>query len=339
MVIRVRPRPFIRQAAVLLVLLSCALAVSACRSDKVPGGASESAGQPAAGGAAPSANRAKLTIAVLPTNTPENLADDAKELEQFLAARLGRKVDLIFPTNYAGVIEALRFGHAQAAFMSAWPLALAQKHAGAEVALAEVREVVIGQIKVEEPYYFSYWVVRPDSPITSLEQLRGKRVAFPSTLSTSGYVAPLARLVELGLVSSDGKREADPKSFFGEVTFAGGYAQGWEALKAGRVDATIIAGDVPETLYREVLAGTRVIEQQGPVPSHGVAFAKHLDAAERAQLTGALLALNAPENRPLMRKFISGIFVSFKPTTAQEHLGPLNRFLDMTGLEFVERLR
>jgi phosphonate transport system substrate-binding protein len=334
---RSRSRLLVNPMLLLVLTLSCAPALSACGSDKPSTGAATST--TGAAGAATPANRSKLTIAVLPTNTPENLANDAKELDQFLSARLGREVDLIFPTNYAGVIEALRFGHAQAAFMSAWPLALAQKHAGAEVALAEVREVVIGQNKVEEPYYFSYWVVRPDSPITSLEQLRGKRVAFPSTLSTSGYVAPLARLVELGLVPSDGKKEADPKSFFGDVVFAGGYAQGWEALKAGRVDAAIIAGDVPEALYREVLANTRVIDQQGPVPSHGVAFARQLDAADRAQLKEALLALNAPENRALMRKFISGIFVGFKPTTGEEHLGSLNRYLDATGLEYVERLR
>ncbi len=120
---------------------------------------------------------------------------------------------------------------------------------------------------------------------------------------------------------------------------AGGYAQGWEALKAGQVDVTVISGDVPEKLYREVLAGSRVIEQQGPVPSHVVAFAKSLDAETRQALTDALMALNAPEQRNLMRKFISGIFVRFEPTTGEKHLAALNNFLKLTNLEFVERLQ
>jgi phosphonate transport system substrate-binding protein len=281
----------------------------------------------------------KVAIAVQPTSTPEQLTADAKELREFLSKRLGRDVEIVFPMTYAGVVEALRFGHAQAAFMSAWPAQLAAKHAKADVALAEIREVVIGQEKRAETFYFSYWVVAKDSPIDRLEQLRGKRAAFPSPLSTSGYVAPLARLVELGLVAQQPAKEADPKAFFGDVRFAGGYAQGWEALKAKQVDVTVIAGDVSEKLYREVLAGTKVIEQQGPIPSHAVLFARDLDQAAKTQLRDALLELGKPEHRGLMRKFISGIFVGFKPTTAEQHLGALDKFLGQTQLAFVERLR
>jgi len=293
-----------------------------------------------AGAPATQPKKDKIVIAVQPTATPETLSASVTELDAFLERRLGREVDLVFPTNFSGTIESLRFGHAHAAFLSAWPARLANKVAGADVALAEVREVVIGQEKKEETFYFSYWVVKKDSTVTKLEDLRGKRVAFPSQLSTSGYVAPLARLVELGLVAKPAAgREADPKTFFGRVQFAGGYQQGWEALKAGQVDAAIIAGDVSEALYREVLAGTKVVEQQGPIPSHAVAFAKQLDPETKQQLKDALLELGKAEHRPLMRKFISGIFVGFRATTADEHLAQLGKYLDATNLAFVETLR
>ncbi|MBM4421209.1 MAG: phosphate/phosphite/phosphonate ABC transporter substrate-binding protein [Chloroflexi bacterium] len=282
----------------------------------------------------------RLVLAVQPTATAATLSADAKELATRLGQRLGRGVEIVFPTTYGGVIESLRFGHAAAGFMSAWPALLAQKHAGATVDLAEVREVVIGQDKVEKPFYYSYWVVRKDSPAARLTDLRGKRAAFPSNLSTSGYVAPLARMIELGLVSSAPGRSADPSAFFGpgNVVFAGGYQQGWEALKAGQVDATVIAGDVSESLYREVLANTRVVEQQGPIPSHAVVLSKELDGQTREQLVTALLELGTPELRPLMRKFISGIFVGFQKTTGAEHLGALDAFLGSTQLAFVETL-
>ncbi|HET8567435.1 MAG TPA: phosphate/phosphite/phosphonate ABC transporter substrate-binding protein [Candidatus Limnocylindria bacterium] len=289
-------------------------------------------------GAAPAAP-GKLVIAVQPTATPETLSADAKELRQHLSKRLGREVEIVFPTTYAGVVEALRFGHAHAAFMSAWPAQLAVKHAGAEVALAEVREVVIGTEKQEQPYYFSYWVVRKDSPAAKLADLKGKKAALTSALSTSGYVAPVARMVELGLITSAPGKEADPKQFFSEVLLPGGYQQAWEALKAGQVDVSVIAGDVSEKLYREVLDATKVVEQQGPVPSHAVLFAKDLPAADRDKLKAALLELGDPALRPLMRKFISGIFVGFRATSAQEHLGPLAKYLDLTQLAFVERIR
>ena len=282
----------------------------------------------------------KLVLAVQPTATPEKLSAEAKDIEAFLEARMPNvDIEIVFPTFYGGVIESLRFGHAQAAFLSAWPAALAVKNAGAEVALAEIREVVIGEEKVERPYYFSYWVVLKDSPYTSLEQLRGKKAAFSSLLSTSGYVAPLARLVKLGFLKKPEGKTADPNQFFSRSTFAGGYAQAWEALKQGQVDVTVIAGDVSEKLYREVLASTRVLEQQGPIPSHAVVFSKDLKEPLRSQLQNALLELGKPENRELMRKFISGIFIDFKVTTSEEHLGSLTKFLELTGVAYTETIK
>ncbi|MEK7777066.1 MAG: phosphate/phosphite/phosphonate ABC transporter substrate-binding protein, partial [Chloroflexota bacterium] len=262
----------------------------------------------------------------------------SQEIEKFLESRVNADVEMVFPMLFAGVIESLRFGHADAAFMSAWPAALAQKHAGATVALAEIREVVIGQEKQEQPYYYSYWVVLKDSPYTKLEDLRGKKVAFSSQLSTSGYVFPLARLIEKGLVDGSAA-QPDAKSFFGEVLFAGGYAQAWEALKKGQVDVAIIASDVSETLYREVLDGTKVIDQQGPIPSHAVIFSKDLEEPLRSELQAAFLELGKPENRALMRKFISGIFVRFEASDNEKHLAGLTNALNTTKLGFTETLR
>lgn len=283
--------------------------------------------------------KAKLVIAVQPGATQQELSAQAGELEEFLEDRVDADIELRFPTAYAGAIEALRFGHADAAFMGAWPAALANKHAEAEVVLAEVRNVIIDEEKTEAPSYFSYWVVPKDSPYQSLADLKGKKAAFPSQISTSGYVAPMARLKELGLISSANGETVDPKEFFSEAFFAGGYSQAWEALKAGQVDVSIIAGDVPEELYREVLANTRVIEEQGPIPSHAVVFSKDLKDPLRGDLLEALMELGEPEYQDLMRKFVSGIFVRFEPATTEEHLSGLFKFLDETGLAFTEQIR
>jgi phosphonate transport system substrate-binding protein len=278
-----------------------------------------------------------LVIAVQPTTTAQELSADAGEIDSFLEDQLGRDVEITFPTSYSGVIEALRFGHADAAFMGAWPAALAVQEANAEIALAEIREVSEGDEIVEKPYYYSYYVVPTDSEYTELAQLEGQTVAYPSQLSTSGYVAPVARLVELGLIEQPAEgEEADPEEFFGEVVFSGGYQQGWEALEAGQVDVTVIAGDVPEDLYNEVLDNTRQIETQGPVPSHSVVYAEDLSEEDRAALTDALLALGEGENVELMRKFVSGIFVRFEETTTEEHLAQLDDYLALTGLRFSE---
>jgi phosphonate transport system substrate-binding protein len=151
-------------------------------------------------------------------------------------------------------------------------------------------------------------------------------------------VSPMGRLSELNIIQPVEGKEADPKAFFKDVVFGGGYAQCWQALKQGQVDVSIIAGDVPEKLYKEVLAGTRVIEEQGPIPSHAVVLSKELKEPLRSQTLQAISKLSAPEHRDLMRSFISSIFVGFKPTTASEHLGPLTRYLKLARLKYTERL-
>ncbi len=279
---------------------------------------------------------AKWVIAVQPTATTAALSDQAKELEVFLEKKLGRDIEILFPASYAGVVEALRYGHAHAAFMGAWPARLAEREAGASVILSEVREVMVDGKLGEAPNYRSYWIVRPDRPVKTLADLRGHKAAFPSPISTSGYVAPLDKLVAEGLVVRSAAGAADPKQFFSEVLFAGGYPQGVEALKSGQVDVTVIAGDVPEKLFVEALAASRVVAEQGPIPSHAVVAAKTLGSADRERLTAALLELNAPEHRALMRKFVSGIFVRFE-RAGSGHLSALAGMLERTGLEFTEK--
>lgn len=287
--------------------------------------------------------RAKLVVALQPTVAAAELLEKARSLETFLENELsstGEKVDveMYVPLSQAGVVEALRFGQAHAALMGSWPALLATELGGGELVLAEVREVMVDGEKREAPSYYSYWVVLRDSPYASLDVLRGKRVCFPSPVSSSGYLAPLARLVELGLLSRPEKGEVDPRQFFGEVIFGGGYAQCWESLRQGQVDVTVIAGDVPEKLYREVLAATRVLEKQGPLPSHGLVVSGELKEPVRSRVVEAFLKLNAPEHRNLMRQLVSGIFVRFERRTGEEHLGSLKGFLELTGLKFTERL-
>ena len=68
----------------------------------------------------------------------------AKPLEKFISEGLGGKtaVQIYVPSSYAAVVESLRFGHAHVAFMSAWPAQLAVRLGGADVPLAEVRQVI-----------------------------------------------------------------------------------------------------------------------------------------------------------------------------------------------------
>ncbi|MCS6785363.1 MAG: phosphate/phosphite/phosphonate ABC transporter substrate-binding protein, partial [Candidatus Caldarchaeum sp.] len=276
-------------------------------------------------------------LAVQPTLAGAEVLQRAKPIEAFLEKELPEiDVEIYVPTSYAAVVEALRRGHAQAAFMGAWPSYLAWKLGEAEVVLAEIRTVGEGDKLIQAPQYYSYWVVMPNSPIKSIEDLRGKKVAMPSPISTSGYVAPVAKLVELGYIKTKPGAEADPSTFF-QVVFTGGYAQSWTALKNGDVDAAVIAGDIPASLYFEAMNNSRVVGVQGPIPSHAVVFAKDLKEPIRSKLIQALLKLGEQEPQ-LMRQFISALFVKFEPTTSEQHLGALRKYLETTNLRYTERV-
>lgn len=280
------------------------------------------------------AQRQKLVLAIQPTQNPAQILERAEQLRSYLSERLGVEVEVYVPTSYAAVIEALRFGTAQAALMGSWPAAIAVRTAGAQVVLAEVRRVYVDDKYVEGTFYYSYWIVRPDSPYTRLEDLRGKSACFPSPLSSSGYLAPMARMVELGLLSRKDGGSVDPSEFFSEVHFGGGYAQCYEALMAGRVEVAVMAGDVSKELYERAMGSTRVVEKQGPLPSHALVVSRDLDPKLREALVDAFLDLNAPEGAELMRKLVSAIFVRWERRTSEEHLAALGRYIELTGLEF-----
>lgn len=84
-------------------------------------------------------------------------------------------------------------------------------------------------------------------------------MVYSSLSSTSGYLFPVAKLVEKGLIDKPGQgQEAEPREFFSTATTAGGYGPAWEALKRGQADTGVIAGDVSEKLFREIQDNTRI---------------------------------------------------------------------------------
>lgn len=285
----------------------------------------------------------KVTLALQPTDNVAAIQSQASELESYLESAMkadgfDADITIYVPLSTAGVVEALRFGHADAAMMSAWPATLAAERAQARIVLAEQREVIVGDTPTVGPYYYSSYVVLNDSPYQTLADLKGKTVAYPSQTSTSGYVFPVAKLVTEGLISAPAAgKEAAPKEHFGNVVFAGGYAQAWEALRNGQADVAVTAGDINAKLYGEILNGTRVVAEQGPIPSHTVVYSQDFTGAPADALTKALLGLK-DDKRDIMRKLVSGIFVSFEETTTQEHVAGLSSALTTTGLRFQDKL-
>ena len=127
-----------------------------------------------------------ITIGFIPVEKADELTSKAEEFEKFLEAELGIDVELVVPTNYETIIEGMRFGHIDAAFMDTGPAWITHQRTGAEVVLAEV-------VKGKVNYQATVWARADDTSIQTLEDTLGKKVAFTSITGSSGFVRPIDR--------------------------------------------------------------------------------------------------------------------------------------------------
>jgi phosphonate transport system substrate-binding protein len=260
----------------------------------------------------------ELVYAFQPQANPEAISPDVEKLGEFLSEKTGIKSKVFLPTNYAGVVEALRSENADVAYFSGWPYLVAHKEAGAELLVVEERG---GQ-----PFYYSQWYVRQDGGVESLADLKGKSIAFTSPSSTSGYLFPLAKVIEEGHV----KKGGDPKDFFGEILYAGGYEQALKALAEGKVDAAA-ASDYAFDRYLndEERAKIKVLTKQGPVPTHGIAIRGDLPQEVKDKVKEALLSLNEDENKELLKSVYGA--EKLVARSHDEHVAALEKSLDLVG--------
>lgn len=233
--------------------------------------------------------KTKLTFAFQPQENPEGLMPNAEKLKTFVEKETGYEVEIFVPTTYASVVEAMRSNNADVAYFSAWPYLKAHMMANAELLLVEERN---GQ-----PFYYSHWYVAKDSKIKELKDLKGKKIAFTSPTSTSGYLFPMAELVKAKIVDPNTEGKLDMNA-----QFAGGYESALKTLANGKVDAAA-ASDYALARYlsEEEQKKIRVLHKQGPVPTHLIAVNGDLDKEIKDTLKKALLKLNEAENTDLLK--------------------------------------
>ena len=153
----------------------------------------------------------------------------ANAFAAFLEERSGLRCQPVIEGSYSQLIRAIAEGRVDFAFLSPLGYVTAAQVADAEILLKSERG---GQ-----PYYWSVILVRRDSGIHSLGDLKGKRIAFTHLGSTSGYVVPLSALLAEGI---------DPDRFFAEIVYAGGHSAVIRAILAGEVEAGATFADDPE---------------------------------------------------------------------------------------------
>jgi len=271
-----------------------------------------------------------LTIGFIPVEKADELTSKAENLEQFLESKLGIDVEIVVPTNYETIIEGMRFGHIDAAFMDTGPAWITHQRTGAEAVLAEL-------VKGKVNYQATVWTLAENDSINSLEDTIGKRVAFTSITGSSGFVRPMGTLVTSGLVDIQGDDivalEMALVNNFQSYTFTGGYKAALNLLLNGDVDVAFGSDIAPQKyLEQEDQAKLRPVTTIGPVPSHVFMVSSSMSESTKDNLVDALIELNYDEHNSILTNLYGA--EALVPTTTTMHIGEFGMFIDaLTGLD------
>jgi phosphonate transport system substrate-binding protein len=269
-------------------------------------------------GSAPAAELPKqLVMAVTPSNIPTELFKASEVFATELAKKIGVPIKVYMPTDYLGVVEALRNRTADMAFVHPAGYVFASREAKAQIVAVDVWH--------GKTSYTSRFYVRKDSGIASLEGLRGKTIAFVDPGSTSGYVYPMVMLIKKGLVTN-----RDPKTFFKDAMFAGTHEAALLALLNGSVDAVASFDLAPQQYLKEKEKVERLsyVAETAPIPEAGMCVREGLDPSLVKKLTEALMAFNAPEYRPVLKNFYG--IDGFAPAKDGDY-NPVREAIDLLG--------
>ncbi len=215
---------------------------------------------------------APLRIAIIPERDIFEQHRRYRTLADYLATKLGRPVELRTSRTYEGALRDLREGEADAAFLGSLAAALA-------VDRLHVRVLVRPQYPGGVSTYYGVVFTREDSPIRSITDLAGKRVAMVRA-TTGGHLVLVRESVTMGLPPGCCR-----------VVWVGTHDESVRMVMNGEVDAGAAKNARLEHLERETGVTLRRLAQTKPVPENPLVARRDLDAAIADALREACLGM------------------------------------------------
>ncbi len=145
----------------------------------------------------------EINFGIISTESSQNLKSDWQPVLDDMAKKVGMKVNGFFASDYAGIIEGMRFNKVQVAWFGNKSAMEAVDRASGEVFAQMINaDGTLG--------YYSHLIVHKDSPIKSLDDMlkQGKNLSFGNgdPNSTSGFLVPGYYVFS--------QNNIDPKNFF-----------------------------------------------------------------------------------------------------------------------------
>ena len=188
----------------------------------------------------------------------------------YLSSRLSRPVEFMIVTDYAAVVEALKYEHADIARLGPFSYILATEE-------AEIEAFATGITEIHGTPSYQALIITLASK--NIEDLNGASLAYVDVGSTSGYLAPSTYIME-----SDIELE--------EEFFAGTHNAVIAAVKNGTVDAGCTADIIFSTAIEEGIISAddfNIIWESEPLPGSPIVFQRSMDQSLKDAINSAFL--------------------------------------------------
>lgn len=244
------------------------------------------------GGNSQEAEKKTFTIAYAPNESTTDSTDARSTLAKDLGKVINMEVKEIQASDYTAIIEALRTGKADMAYMGALAVAMGAERAGVTPIVMKAPN----DDKAQAVYHSVFVTQKDNSEINSIKDFKGKTIAFVDPDSTSGNLVPTSEIMKAfpDLHLTNEKIHTNGE-FFEAVSFSGKHQAGLQAVIKGDVDIVPISDQIMASEFKNGNAdenAVKVVHSSAAIPAEAMVVSKTVNEDLKKTLTKFLVEYN-----------------------------------------------
>lgn len=244
------------------------------------------------GGNSQQAEKKTFTIAYAPNESTTDSTDARSTLAKDLGKVINMEVKEIQASDYTAIIEALRTGKADMAYMGALAVAMGAERAGVTPIVMKAPN---GD-KAQAVYHSAFVTQKDNNEINSIKDFKGKTIAFVDPDSTSGNLVPTSEIMKAfpDLHLTNEKIHTNGE-FFEAVSFSGKHQAGLQAVIKGDVDIVPISDQIMASEFKNGNAdenAVKVVHSSAAIPAEAMVVSKTINEDLKKTLTKFLVEYN-----------------------------------------------